>query len=401
MKKTLVAIAALASVSAFAQTTVTIDGGLDAGYQSIKYKNAATATSGIGGNGSSTSQINFRGNSDLGGGLKATFRFETDWNVVSNKANQGFVNGITTKDQATTLTVDTASANSGGGSWGNGEIRVGLESATMGQLHLGVVNNESFGAFAVGQPFGTAIGGGFRAILRTDAGTMGSSAVRADQALKYVTPTMNGLSGSYYFIKKSSAAAAGNAATTLTPSAAYDYTTTFNAFDYAGVQEVSVAYGNGPLNGRFTNQKTDVTGIDQMATSSNTSRKLNTLGVNYAIGNTTLYFINQTYKTTSTTLNGQKTNVFSVKHTMGPHAIMASMGALNNDAAYAATTNYGKSSLTGLGYDYSLSKTTALYARYEALTDKAGVMTKVATVDGAAGNGDKRTRTAFGLRTTF
>jgi hypothetical protein len=38
MKKTLVAIAALASVSAFAQTTVTIDGGLDAGYQSIKYK---------------------------------------------------------------------------------------------------------------------------------------------------------------------------------------------------------------------------------------------------------------------------------------------------------------------------------------------------------------------------
>jgi predicted porin len=335
----------------------------------------------------------------LGGGLKATFRVETDWNVVSNKANTGFVNGITT--QGSTAAVTTASANSGGGTFGNGELRVGLESATFGQVHLGAVNNETLGALGVGQPFGTAIGGGFRGITRTDAGTMGSSAVRADQSLKYVTPAFSGVSGSLVYVKKSSEAAAGTAATSLTPSAAYDYTTATNAYDFAGVQELSVAYANGPLNARYTNQKTDATGIDTLAATSNTERTLNTLGVNYTLGNTVVYFLNQTYKTTSATANGNKVNQLSVKHTMGNHVFLATTGSLTNEAAYNASTNYGKSTLTGLGYDYNLSKTTALYVRYDSITDKAGVLTKVATVDGAAGNGDKRTRTAFGLRTSF
>lgn len=384
---------------------MTIDGGLDAGYQSITYKNAAGATGGIGQNGSSTSQINFRGVSDLGGGLKATFRVETDWNVVSNKANTGFINGVTTQGtvpSASSNQVTTASPNSGGGTFGNGELRVGLESATLGQLHLGAVNNASFDAMMNGQPFGTALGGGFRGITRTDAGTMGSSAVRGDQSAKYITPTFNGVSGSLLVIKKSSTAAAGAAATTFTPSAAYDYTTTTNAYDFAGVQEYSVAYVNGPINARYTTQRTDSTGIDTLATTSLTNRKLNTLGANYTLGNTVVYFLNQTYKTDSSTVNGNRVNQLSVKHTIGNHVLMATTGTASNDAAYAATTNYGKTSLTGLGYDYNLSKTTALYARYDSITDKGGLLTKVATVDGSAGaNGDKRTRTALGLRVAF
>ena len=404
MKKTLVALAALASVSAFAQSSVTMDGNLDAGYQAINYKNASGATSGIGQNGSSTSQLNIRGVSDLGGGLKATFRVETDWNVVSNKANTGFINGVTT--QGTSYSsgsgVTTASPNSGGGTFGNGELRVGLESATLGQLHLGAVNNASFDAMMNGQPFGTAIGGGFRGLTRTDAGTMGSSAVRGDQSAKFITPTYNGVSGSLLVIKKSSRASAGEAATTFTPSAAYDYTTTQNAYDFAGVQEYSVAYVNGPINARYTTQRTDATGIDTLAASSNTNRKLNTLGANYTMGNTVVYFLNQTYKTDSATVNGNRVNQLSVKHTIGNHVLMATTGTASNDAAYAATTNYGKTSLTGLGYDYNLSKTSALYVRYDSITDKGGLLTKVATVDGSAGaNGDKRTRTAIGLRVGF
>jgi predicted porin len=407
MKKTLVAIAALASVTAFAQSTVTIDGGLDAGYQQIKYKNATGSTSGIGGNGSSTTQINFRGSSDLGGGLKATFRLETDFSAVSGKANTGFVNGITTvgtTPAAGATSVSTASANSGGGTFGNGEVRVGLESATMGQIHLGAVNNETLGTMGAGQPFGTAIGGGFRGILRTDAGTMGSSAVRADQTVKFVSPTVNGLTGTYVQVFKSSRAAAGAAPTTFTTSQAFDYTTTFNGYDFAGVKEVTVAYANGPLNARITSQKTDSTGIDTLLAASLTTRDLNTIGANYTIGNTVGYFLSQTYKTSSATANGNKVSQLSVKHTMGNHVVMATMGNLTNEAAFSATANYGKSSLTGLGYDYNLSKTTALYARYDSITDKAGVLTLAHTVDGTASgqvNGDKRTRAALGLRTTF
>ena len=86
---------------------------------------------------------------------------------------------------------------------------------------------------------------------------------------------------------------------------------------------------------------------------------------------------------------------------MGNHVAMITMGNLINEGA-ASASNYGKSSLTGLGYDYMLSKTTALYARYDSITDKAGVMTAAHTVDGVAqSNGDKRTRAALGLRTAF
>jgi len=72
MKKTLVAIAALTALGAQAQSAVTIDGIFDVGYQSNNYK--GTKISGINGNGSSTSQLNFRVTQDLGGGLKAIAR---------------------------------------------------------------------------------------------------------------------------------------------------------------------------------------------------------------------------------------------------------------------------------------------------------------------------------------
>jgi len=63
MKKTLVALAALAAFGAQAQSSVTIDGIMDAGYANINYKGAKTT--GVLNNGSSTSQINFRGVQDL------------------------------------------------------------------------------------------------------------------------------------------------------------------------------------------------------------------------------------------------------------------------------------------------------------------------------------------------
>ncbi len=74
MKKTLVALAALASISAFAQSTVTISGRLFAGYNSFK-NSAGTTTNSIG-NGPAASLMTIKGTEDMGGGNSASFYLE-------------------------------------------------------------------------------------------------------------------------------------------------------------------------------------------------------------------------------------------------------------------------------------------------------------------------------------
>jgi predicted porin len=406
MKKTLVAIAALAAFGAQAQSSVQLDGIVDAGYQSINYK--GNSVGGFGGNGSSTSQLNVRGTEDLGGGLKASFRVETDWNMVSNKANTGFVNATNTSATATSIAapVTLANANSGGGTFGNGEIRVGL-AGSFGEFHIGAPNNFSLDANLAGQSFGTAIGSGFRGVTRTDSGTMAASAVRFDNAIKYITPTISGVTGGFYYVKKNAAPTGGTAATSSTISQAYDFTTNVGAFDYAGVQELSVKYANGPLNAIFVNQKTDAVDIAGLTGAAGfTKRNLNTLGVNYTMGAVTGYLHNQTFKAeTSAGVTAAETSftALGAKYVTGSHTFMAQTGSYKfkatNSTTAATIALVGKDSkLTAVGYDYNLSKTSAVYARYESINDEAGAITKVPTIDGAD---TKRTRTALGLRVAF
>ena len=84
MKKSLFAVAAVTAFAgaAQAQSSVTVYGLLDYGYQSAQQRNATgTAgttvsnqnTSGFSGSGESTSRIGFKGNEDLGGGASAFF----------------------------------------------------------------------------------------------------------------------------------------------------------------------------------------------------------------------------------------------------------------------------------------------------------------------------------------
>ncbi|MEY2792008.1 MAG: Gram-negative porin, partial [Pseudomonadota bacterium] len=70
MKKSLVALAALAATSAFAQSSVQIVGGFDVGYQQLNIR-GAKVTQSAASNGSYTSNVIFKGTEDLGGGLKA------------------------------------------------------------------------------------------------------------------------------------------------------------------------------------------------------------------------------------------------------------------------------------------------------------------------------------------
>jgi predicted porin len=367
----------LAATASFAQSSVQIDGIVDAGFQAIDYK--GTKVNGIAGNGSSTSQLNIRGTEDLGGGLKADFRVETDWNAVSNNANTG------------AKKADGTLAN--GSTFGNGEIRVGLAGG-FGRVDLGAVNSNTLGPFTTGQPFGTAIGSGFRAVTWNDtqgleasvatAASAAGSQVRAENAIKYTTPVFSGFNATLYKSNKQTKAGG------TTPA---NFSTSLGAYDQVGTQEIGVNYANGPLAASFSQLKQDSKSVGSLTSEST----VNTLGANYTMGAAKLFGLYQDTKFKSGLLDGVKAQYWALSgtYTMGAVVLMASYGELKDKSA---NSDGEKSKLTALGADYNLSKRTALYARYETINDKMGIVPNPSTL---AATGDKRTRTAFGLRHAF
>ena len=90
MKKSLIALAALASVAtvAQAQSSVTIYGIVDAGItRATNVEGTTTSMTGMSNGGLSTSRFGFRGTEDLGGGLKAGFNFEGE--ILADTGAQG------------------------------------------------------------------------------------------------------------------------------------------------------------------------------------------------------------------------------------------------------------------------------------------------------------------------
>jgi len=101
MKKTLIALAAVAATGAYAQSSVTLYGIVDVGYQAKKWSTAAgtlAKSSGIVDGAAAGSRFGFRGTEDLGGGLKAEFVIEQGLSPTSQQltnvrtASSGFQN---------------------------------------------------------------------------------------------------------------------------------------------------------------------------------------------------------------------------------------------------------------------------------------------------------------------
>lgn len=159
MKKTLIALAALASVSAFAQSSVTLFGRLDASIGST-----TTTTNGVKAaaanqmyNGNMTgSRWGMIGTEDLGGGLKANFKIENRFSVDTGTDTTGFT----------------------------GESWVGL-SGGFGEVQLGRTYTAFDGAKAVSvssSVFDTAF----------TPNAVPAYTVRGDNQVKYVSPAMSG-----------------------------------------------------------------------------------------------------------------------------------------------------------------------------------------------------------------
>ena len=151
MKKTLVALAALASVSAFAQVTIT--GNLDfagarvGGTANGQKGTTFSTTTGTG----STSAINIAATEDLGGGMKATAFWGLDIRSLSNDSL-----GVTNvQGSAASQTYGTAVTGIA-----RHESYVQFDS-NMGTLKIGAPNAIGLGVQGDSSPLGTGIGSGY------------------------------------------------------------------------------------------------------------------------------------------------------------------------------------------------------------------------------------------------
>jgi predicted porin len=291
MKKSLVALAALAATGAFAQSSVTIYGvaeaGIDLGFKETTEKVTttsvrnlvatptvaagaifpnSTAVSRSGGtskdafrvqdgnaNGVGTSRIGFRGTEDLGGGMKANFQIEMGLRLDDGSTGGGGAGG---------------SGGSGGGELFGRNAWVGASGA-FGEVRLGRQVTGSFGVHSSGLADGAA--GGLYSAGGSAAGAFSTSAtasaidataligsarpgalmagVRFNNAIKYISPNLGGFTGTLTI-----RAPEGNGDTTkvdtaagLNPVVKSGTTTAKNKTGF----DLAAEYANGPIYAGF------------------------------------------------------------------------------------------------------------------------------------------------------
>ena len=354
-------------------------------------------------NGSTTSQIDFAGVFDLGGGMKADFFFENDIIPTSYVTNPGSAALNGTYASSTAVTTTNSTGAQAASSWGNGQVKAGI-GGNFGYLAIGAVNNAALDFNQFSNPFATSVGGGYGITMATVGSGYGSSAkVRWDNSVRYLTPSFANTIGSLTYRPKNDTAA--NNMVSTTP----------GLQGQSGVQELALIYRDGPLNLIAVNQIDDANGVRDVSGAAQTAKKwtANSIGGNYTYGAFTAYYGHQTMKNdTGSTSNSA--DRYAVKYMATPELALSVVSSSVKKVSGLKTT------MTGLGADYALSKTVALYAKYESVTDDASMLTSTEANGGtdaapatavtpitagfttpAAFADHKRTRTFVGLRVGF
>jgi len=326
MKKHLMAAAVAGAIAVPAMAQVTVYGRLDQGYNTVKATSGATVnakTTGIGGI-ASGNRIGFRGEEDLGGGLKANFTAEFAFAPDENESlgqsgnRQSFL----------------------GFSGGFGSVTVGRQYTLIHSIQ---------GAL---DPNGNATAAGWLAGLTNSA--------RADDAIIYTTPSLQGFTGSVL-------AALPGSETSTAPGAS-------KAGD---ITSIALAYTGGPLSVRAVQESTKNTALSvtrpgQTAATALSDalahRKAQSIGASYDFGPAAVYYINTSAKGGSTADTG--------KLTSSNIGLRVPLGAITVNATMS-TGRYTDSGAAGvglsgylLGANYALSKRTAVYTFLGQAQDK-------------------------------
>ena len=338
MKKTLVAIAAMSAIGAFAQSSVTLGGAVDL---RLGLGNGSTSNNiGLLNNGIASSQVRFTGVEDLGGGLKAGFHLELGFNP-----DNGTGGGTNTNNQAT--------GNSANGGFVFGRRSTMSLMGGFGEVRLGRDYTPHFWNHTFYDPFGTNGVGSSMALTGSNGGV---TTVRASNTIGYLTPNFGGFNGQiqHYFGENGSAAAApaGSNAGTGT--------------------SLRVGYGQGPINVGLAWGRTN--------TSVNTDTTSTNIGGSYDLG---------IVKIMGAYMIDARTNLPDTRGWI--FGATAPLGSGTLKAAFSQTDQ--GNDLIGrqfaVGYVYDLSKRTAVYATLASVNNSKtafalnGAVTKVG--DGSTG----------------
>jgi len=399
MKKTLVALAALASVSAFAQTSVVIDGYMDRAYTQVNSTDDTADAKTVGSN-AGTTTIGIKVREDLGAGLSAGVSINTDWSELGGG----------------TQAVNIAQAQASG--FANSASFLDITSASMGTLRFGAPNNFTLtNATAISSPaFSTAIGSqyssaySFNSGLGTGATGRGGSvdtsiykvgtatyttglnthsvarAIRNNNTIQYSSPVFQGFSVHAGFVQ-------GN----------NNVTTSGTVGNTAGVQETAIRYTNGPVDAMYSTIKYTIgsngmtqsqvsvaaSGITTIVADTNAAQTSTSslLGVAYTVmPGLVLNFGSGSFSSSTGLAQGTSKN-YGGTYTMGMVDFMLLTSATNDKS----TTDADRK-MTGYGVNYNFSKTTRAYVRMDNLNYYS---------NGTAVAGSQVKRSAFGFSKSF
>jgi predicted porin len=303
MKKSLIALAVLAASGAsFAQSSVTVFGTFDPSVASAKttYGNGNSVTQQtVRNNSQGTSQITFKGVEDLGGGLKASFLLENDF--------------------------DTAKDATGNIGSKGGEQYLAIEGG-FGKIAAGAPNTPTLTAQAAANPFGTKIGGGF--------GVLNTAHVRNNNTVMYSTPAFSGFSAAAAYSFKTKA----------------DTNPTTAIAAVADITDIGLNYANGPLAAGVSMYK--VAGLAGAADNKETNAY-----ATYDFGVAKLGAGYYTEKT-GTTVDSKAYNLSAAVPLNANLSLLANVGKKDDKVA----ANLDRS-INAIGLKYTLSKRTSVYAR--------------------------------------
>ncbi len=369
----------MAATSAFAQSSVTISGTVDVGYNSYKYTNGTGAAFGTnagtvtevksttyGANKSSTpgaltsNRIIIAGTEDLGAGRKAGFTYELGLNYANGASGLG--------GTARQSFINVSDAKLGTVSLGRQYSPIFSAGAAF---DAGAANNLSGGRAVYGKH--TLVYANPGADLTTDKTP--DTFTRVDSSVMYTSPTVSGFTAKLMTAKNNNSKS-GTEDTATTGAAASRNDT-----------GMSLAYANGPFAAQVATHKYK----DASASATANTTKATLIGASYDLGVAKLMVsnIDNKQEQNNAQVGAYKGTQYGVTAPFGAFSAFATYGSGKSDAA-AGTRSYDvKASQAGVSY--ALSKRTNVYAAYGSET-----LEQV-----SSGKEVKIKETAIGLRHSF